>query len=246
MFLQERKLFYIMLPVLGFLTKIVAEFIHEVLGHGLFVLLLGGEIADLRISVLWPYEFSHIRWFWPDAVSPVQQAWAYAGGILVCLAVSFLIQAFLIVKRKLRWHYSLMFFWLAFWMFISSAGYLLIGGFAPFGDVYNLIELGVLTRHSSFLIGIVVFIIGFVALSLILRRTLTGFYSFRMGSLGVSVFWLIVPLLFIAVVASPEHILQTMYLPLAFLPSLLSFIMEFKLVLAKQKANAAPDNVSSK
>ncbi len=235
-----------MFLVLGFLMKIAAEFIHEVLGHGVFVLFFGGEIAGLHISVLWPYEFSHIRWYLPSVASSVQLALVYAGGILACLAVSFLIQAFQIVKRKVRWHFSLMLFWLAFWTFISSTGYLLIGGLAPFGDVHNLIALGALTRLSSFLIGFVVLILGFVALSLILRRTLAELYPFKMASLGVAAFWLIVPLLFIAMAARPEPLLQTMYLPLAFLPSLLSFIIELRLVLPKQKANANPDNVPAK
>lgn len=239
--MQERKLFSIMFLVLGFLMKIVAEFIHEVLGHGVFVLFFGGEIADLHISVLWPYEFSYIRWYLPSNVSPVQSAWVYAGGVVICLVVSFLI-----VKWQIRWHFSLMLFWLAFWTLISSTGYLLIGGLAPFGDIHNLIALGALTRFSSFLVGFIVFFLGFVALSLILRRTLTELYPFKTASLGVAAFWLTVPLLFIVMVASPEHPLQTMYLPLAFLPSLLSFIIESKLVLPKQKANATPDNVSAK
>jgi len=44
----------------GFVMKILSEVVHEVFGHGLFVLLFGGEITGLRISVLWPYELSRI------------------------------------------------------------------------------------------------------------------------------------------------------------------------------------------
>lgn len=70
--------------------KIAAELVHEVLGHSLLVLLFGGEIAGLYISVLWPYDFSCVWWSLSDA-TPLQLAWIYASGILACLMLSFLI-----------------------------------------------------------------------------------------------------------------------------------------------------------
>jgi hypothetical protein len=99
--LQDGKAFLAVFVVVGFVMKMVAEFVHEVCGHGLFVLLFGGEITGVYISVLWPYEFSYISWN-----LTAQMAWVYAGGILVCLCVSFLTQAFLIVKKKMPWYCS--------------------------------------------------------------------------------------------------------------------------------------------
>ena len=45
---------------LGFITKILGEVVHEVMGHGLFVLAFGGRISSINISLLLPYELSHI------------------------------------------------------------------------------------------------------------------------------------------------------------------------------------------
>ena len=40
--------------------KIMGEFVHEFMGHGLFVLLFGGRIIQVYLSILWPYELSYI------------------------------------------------------------------------------------------------------------------------------------------------------------------------------------------
>jgi hypothetical protein len=41
--LQGRKTFLAVFVVVGFVMKMVAEFVHEICGHGLFVLLFGGN-----------------------------------------------------------------------------------------------------------------------------------------------------------------------------------------------------------
>ena len=40
---------------IGFIMKILGEVIHEVMGHGLFILLFGGTITRVHIALLWPY-----------------------------------------------------------------------------------------------------------------------------------------------------------------------------------------------
>ena len=40
--------------------KVLGEVVHEVMGHGVFVLLFGGDIIRVHIAFLWPYEFSYI------------------------------------------------------------------------------------------------------------------------------------------------------------------------------------------
>ena len=230
-----------MFVVVGFVVKIVAEFVHEVCGHGLFVLLFGGEITGVHISVLWPYEFSYINWN-----LTAQTAWVYAGGILVCLCVSFLTQVFLIVKKKTPWYLALTLFWLAFWTLINSTGYLIIGGLTSFGDVKELIALGVLTSLLSLIIGFIIFVMGFVGSSWILRKILIELFTPKRASLGVSLFWLIIPVLVLVMLANPERGLQVAYLPLTFIPALLSFVIEYFLVLSKQEAYASPDDVAEK
>lgn len=244
--MQDSRAFLAVFVVAGFAMKIVAEFVHEICGHGSFVLLFGGTINSLYISIWWPYELSHIDWSLPSSIGSAQMAWIYAGGILACLCVAFLTQAFLIVKKKTPWYVALTLFWLAFWTLINSTGYLIIGGLTSFGDIEKLIALGVLTNLISLLIGLIIFAVGFIALSWILRKTLICVFTPRRASLGVSLFWLIIPALVLVMLANPERGLQVAYLPLAFIPALLSFAIEYFLVLSKQEAYASPDNVAKK
>jgi hypothetical protein len=241
---QDSKLFFAVFAVLAFVMKIIAEFVHEVLGHGSFVLLFGGEITDVHISVLWPYVLSDIHWTLPIAVTATQLAWIYAGGILACLSVSFTTQILLLLKKKLQWVINIALFWIAFWTFVNSAGYLIIGGLAPFGDIHELIALGVLTKLLSFILGLTVFGISFVALSWVLRKSLLEIFPAKKPSLSVAVFWFILPALVLAMLANPEHSLQVAYVLLAFIPVVLSFAIEYFWVLSKQKTNKNPNEIT--
>jgi len=222
-----------MFLVVGFIVKIVAEVIHEICGHGLFVLLFKGTIKTVYISIFWPCEFSYIRWSLPSGITSAQMAWIYAGGILMCMFTSFITQAFLLFKKKILWHFDIALFWLAFWTLVNSTGYLIIGGLTPFGDVHELITLGVLTSLFSLVIGIIIFVIGFVALSWSLRKILIKMFSPRRASLGVVLFWFIIPMLVMVMLTNPERGLQLAYLPLTFIPTLISFVIEYFLILSK-------------
>lgn len=242
--LRNSKLFFAVFAVAAFVMKIIAEFMHEILGHGSFALLFGGEITGVYISVLWPYDFSYVKLNMPNDVTFAQWGWIYAGGILICLSASFLAQAFLLLEKEIRWFYALTLFWFAFWTFTNSTGYLIIGGLSPFGDVYQLIALGVITQLLSLILGLVIFCTGFVALSWILRRTLLQVFSAKKASRGVTLFWLILPALVLLMLANPERSLQVAYVPLTFLPVALSFIIEHFFVLSKQKTNKNPDKIA--
>lgn len=242
--MQNKNLFFITFLATCFVAKIAAEFVHEVCGHGFFVLLFGGKVETVYISIFWPYEMSYISWSLPSGVTSAQMAWIYGGGILVCLCASFLIQASLLVKKGIPSHFALTLFWLAFWTSINSAGYLVIGGLTTFGDIHELIRLEVFTNTLSLMIGFIIFIVGFAALSWILREILTEIFPLKKASLGVVLFWLIIPALVLVMLVSPERGLQVAYFPLAFIPVLLSFVTEYFLVLSKQKANANPHDVA--
>ena len=242
--MQDKKVFLALFIILGFVMKIVSEFVHEVCGHGFFVLLFGGEIISVYISFFWPYELSYINWSPLNTFTSTQRALIYGGGILACLCVSFLAQALLLVKKKISWYFTITFFWLAFWTFINSTGYLIIGGLTPFGDIKRLIGLGVLTSPISLVIGFIIFVTGFVGLSWILRGIFVEEFSPKKASLGVPFFWLIIPVLDALMLASSKRSLQMAYLPLMFIPSLLSFIIERFWILSKQEANAGPDNIA--
>ena len=132
----------------AFVTKVVGEFVHEVMGHGFFILLFGGEIVDVHLSILWPYELSYI--VWRGTFLPWQHTWIAGGGILVCLIVSGMLQTLLLFNIVKDWRLSTLLLWLALWTFLNPTGYLIIGGISPFGDVAALINDGVLLNNHRY------------------------------------------------------------------------------------------------
>ena len=143
--------------------KMVSEFVHEIMGHGFFVFLFGGQITRVFVSFFWPYELSSIEFSGNFTVW--QLTWIQGGGILMCLSVSFLLQILLLVGKVKDWRLMTFLFWLSFWAFINPAGYLILGGIRPFGDVESLIYYGVLSPSMSIVIGLVIFLISFLSLS---------------------------------------------------------------------------------
>jgi hypothetical protein len=183
---------------LGFVAKILGEVVHEVMGHGLFAVAFGGRITSVSISLLWPYKLSHIGFAPPPGgFQPWQEVLVDGGGILMCLVVSFIIQLILLLSFSKRgnWMVSSMLFWLAFWTFINPAGYLVVGGINPFGDVANLISAGVMTQELAFILGLLIFLASFFSLSIILRNVLRKAGVNEDARWSIVLFWLIVPLL---------------------------------------------------
>jgi len=180
---------------IAFVTKVVGEFVHEVMGHGFFVLVFGGKITNVYLSLLWPYELSYIAW--SGTFTPWQGIWIAGGGILVCFIVSGILQASLLFNLVKDWRISATFLWLAFWTFINPTGYLIIGGVKLFGDVASLIADGVLTQQLSLLTGLIVFFAAFLSLSKILITQLTAkniVKSIRQLRLSLAIFWLTIPI----------------------------------------------------
>jgi len=183
---------------MGFVAKILGEAVHEVMGHGLFVVVFGGRITDINISLLWPYKLSSIGFSPPPGgFQPWQEVLVNGGGIIICLFVSFVIQLILLLSFSKRgnWVVSSMLFWLAFWTFINPAGYLVIGGIEPFGDIANLISAGVMTQQLAFILGLILFLINIFSLSIILRNVLRKARVNKDAKWSIVLFWLIVPLL---------------------------------------------------
>jgi hypothetical protein len=183
---------------LGFVTKILGELVHEILGHGLFVVAFGGRITSIHISLLWPYELSSIG-FAPPSTGFLswQEVLVDGGGILMCLIVSFILQAILLssVSKRAHWVVSATLFWLACWTFLNPAGYLVIGGIKPFGDVANLISAGVMTQELSLILGLLTFLVSLFTLSMILRNILSKAGINQDARWSIALFWLIIPLL---------------------------------------------------
>jgi len=215
--------FTLVFLITGFAMKIVGETVHELLGHGSFVLLFGGQVTDFYISLLWPVEFSYVGWSLPSA-SLVQRAFIISGGILVSSILSYSIQTLLLLKQ-FRWSLSVPLFWLSFWCYINATGYLIIGGVSPFGDVEELIHIGVTTSYLAAIIGTVLFLAGFFFFSEILRRTLTTFLK-EEARFGILAFWCIIPVLVTLTLLGREmfHIVLVLA---SLIPILLSYLLEF-------------------
>ena len=191
------KFLMVFLP-LGFLAKILGEVVHEIMGHGLFVVAFGGRVTSISISLLWPYELSYIGYAPPSGGFQIwQQILVDGGGILMCLLVSFILQIILLLSYSKRgnWVVSSMLFWLSFWTFINPAGYLVVGGMKPFGDVANLISEGVMTQEIAFILGLLIFLVNLFSLSKILRNVLRKAGVNKDPRWSIVLFWLIVPLL---------------------------------------------------
>lgn len=101
----------------------------------------------------------------------------------------------LLLRKELPWKLSFPMVWLSFWGYASSAGYLVVGGVQPFGDVEELVNLGVLTGFSSLLLGVILFLVGFILLSQVLFRLLTVFIPRGTAKFAVNVFWAQIPVL---------------------------------------------------
>jgi hypothetical protein len=183
---------------LGFIAKILGEVVHEVMGHGLFVAVFDGRITNINISLLWPYKLSGIGFSPPPGgFHPWQEVLVNGGGIIICLVVSFVLQLILLLSlsKKGNWVVSSMLFWLAFWTFINPAGYLVVGGIEPFGDIANLISAGATTQQLAFILGLILFLVNLFSLSIILRNVLRKAGVNEDARWSIVLFWLIVPLL---------------------------------------------------
>ncbi len=191
------------------------------MGHGLFILLFGGTVTRVHISLLWPYEPSFI-WSSPPAngFEPWQGVWIAGGGILICLIISCLLQLFLLF-RKSSWPISTSLFWLAFWTFINPVGYLIMGGIKPFGDIANLINRGVLTQEIALALGLSIFFLSFFSLSRILRETLIKTEVIKNVKNSIVLFWFIIP--FISLVNILGYGQPLISLPISFIPVLLAY-----------------------
>jgi len=178
---------------MAFFMKIIGEFVHEVMGHGLFVLLFGGRITKVYLSILWPYELSYIGW--SGDFKSWQIIWIEGGGILICTIVSIILQVLLLLGIIEDWRGLIPPFWLAFWTFLNPAGYLILGGISPFGDVADLIAKGVLTKGLSMILGIMIFFVSFISVSKILCNMLISAGIIGESTtmrLSLSLFWLLI------------------------------------------------------
>jgi len=228
---------------MGFIAKILGEVVHEVMGHGLFVAAFGGRITNISISLLWPYKLSSIGFSAPlGGFQPWQEVLVNGGGIIMCLLVSLILQLILLLSLSKRgnWVVSSMLFWLAFWTFINPAGYLVVGGIEPFSDITNLISAGVMTQQLAFILGLILFLINLLSLSVILRNVLRKAGVSKDAKWSIVLFWLTVPLLtFFSVAGLSQPLVIAL---LGFIPVLAACagLLIYNTVLSRSKDSETP------
>jgi hypothetical protein len=132
---KEYARFLLTFLFLGFMMKIVSEFIHE-MGHASFVLILGGRVTGMSISVEWPFTLSHTRWELQNP-SNIQIALISVAGIVFDVFTSLAGQTILRTRKEIRPFLAIALFWLSFWPYLSSVVYLVMGAFYPFGDILD-------------------------------------------------------------------------------------------------------------
>ncbi len=210
----------------AFFMKLVSEFVHEVIGHGLFVMLLGGTIRSVYISVLWPYELSHIQWTLPP-LEVWQRVWLYSGGIIATGALALVLITYLLVKSP-DYRLTVIFSWLAFWCLMNAAGYLVIGGLHPFGDIAGLMNLNVISSAQSLGLGIGILVMGFIALSHVQRKALFAILG-RQAAFANIVMWTTVPVV-TSLAAIGMEVCALRVLMAGVIPPVLSVLLELRLL----------------
>ncbi|MGM0686125.1 MAG: hypothetical protein ACQET3_04080 [Promethearchaeati archaeon] len=226
---EKRNLIILVIASMIFM-KIVSEAFHEILGHGFFVLLLGGSIRNVYLSVFWPYELSHISWSIPS-LDTSQLVLLYGGGILVTALTSLLLQIILLVFQP-NWKYTIPLTWLAFWCLVNAAGYLVVGGVFPFGDVAVLMNLDAISAFQSLLIGTGLLVVGFFSISHIQRKALQPILPAQ-AAYGNIIMWGIVLLVTFAASAG-LGIFSPLVLGAGLIPLSMSIALEWSI---RRKAN---------
>ncbi len=194
---REYARFLLMFVFLGFMMKIISEFIHE-MGHVSTVLMLGGEVLGVSIRAEWPFTLSHTKWIIPDPTG-VNLALIAVAGIVFETVTSITGQAMLFLRRGMRPVYSVSIFWLSFWTYLSPVVYLLMGALHPFGDILDLVNAVQVPRLLIGGVGIALFVSCTYSLSLILRNIFLNILDLKAASNAVSYFWAVLHTFFVIV-----------------------------------------------
>ncbi len=179
------------------MMKVVGEFIHE-MGHATFVLIFGGKLTGMSISVEWPFTMSSTMWEMQNS-SRFQIGLISVGGILFDVMATVLGQALLISRKKISQFSAVALFWLSFWPYLGSVVYLVMGAFYPFGDILALTNVMETPRLWIGAIGIMLLITCTYSLSMILRGIFSRVLQTTMASEMVSYFWVLLHLFFVSI-----------------------------------------------
>ena len=220
----------------SFLAKFISEFSHEFLGHCLFSIITGGGYLAYYVSWIWPLKFGYAYTYSNSYISEIL---IISGGIIVCLSISLLVNIliyfFLKIRTLQKLYYAVLIhfsFWLGFWAFVNSVGYLLIGALINFGDIRNLSNATGIENWIFIFPGLIFFLILFYFISVNFYQLFAPFLRIKEEFL-VSIFWLLIPVIYILFYFNPQINLKISFfflgLIIMFLPSIFTFLtLRFK------------------
>ena len=194
---REYARFLLMFLFLGFMMKIASEFIHE-MGHASFVLMFGGRVTGMSISVEWPFTLSHTRWEMRNP-SDIQIALISIAGILFDVLTTLSGQAILRMRKEIRPFFAIALFWLSLWPYLSSVVYLVMGAFYPFGDILDLISAIPVPRIWIGTLGVILLFSFTYSLSMILKGIFSSVLGLVNASEAVSYFWAVLHMFFVSI-----------------------------------------------
>jgi hypothetical protein len=198
-----------------------------VIGHGLITVLFGGRIEGLHISLISPLDTSHIT-LDQSNLTAEQYLLAISGGMVVDLTLSFLLQGILLLKR-FEWKVFIPMVWLAFWLHSNDTA-IIIGNALTRGpgDMTELIEAGTFSAPLALILGIILYFLGFFAISTIIRRMLI-YYSLEKPKVKyyILLFWVIVPLNIVLYILK-TGLISTIFIGLV--PPITSYVVEFHVI----------------
>jgi LEA14-like dessication related protein len=194
---REYARFLLTFLFLGFMMKIASEFIHE-MGHASFVLMFGGRVTGMSISVEWPFTLSHTRWELRNP-SDIQIALVSVAGILFDLLTTLSGQVILRTRKEIRPFSAIALFWLSFWPYLSSVVYLVMGAVYPFGDVLDLTRAVSIPRFWIGAVGVVLLLSFTYSLSMILKGIFSSVLRLERASEMVSYFWALLHMFFVSI-----------------------------------------------
>jgi hypothetical protein len=189
--------------------------------------LFGGSIEGVHISLISPFDTSHIN-LDQNNLTYGQYLISVSGGIIIDLTLSFLLQGILFL-RNLEWKFSIPMVWLAYWSHSNDTGIIignaLTGGA---GDMTDLIEAGIISAPLALMFGVILYFLGFFLISSIIRRMLI-FYSIEKSRVKfyILIFWTIVPINIVLYILK-TGLVSTIILGI--IPLIASYILEFQLL----------------
>lgn len=176
---------------LAYLSKLFATVIHEVVGHGFFAWILGAHDINYSINLI-----GHGETTWVAALTPHNTAIVVASGIMMSSIIGWTIILYLyltkdrINKKKIL---RIPLLWVASWLLVSQAGYMVLGGLTGFGDIGVLHSVENISLESMLLLGCIYFFLSYISITILFISEVAPITGRQNRKMTLVLFWLIVP-----------------------------------------------------